>query len=55
MMWDNNSWLARFLGWVEEEAGQFAALMACMLISFMTVLLLGTFVGIIVKSLEVLL
>lgn len=55
MIWDNNSWLSRFLGWVEDVAGTFVAMMVCILIAFMIVLLAGLLAGLIIKSLKVLL
>lgn len=55
MMFDDNSLIDRFLGWVEDVAGTSAAMMVCMLISFMIVLLGGMFVVFITKSLKVLL
>lgn len=55
MMFDDNSLIDRFLGWVEDVAGQFVAMMVCMLISFMILLLGGMLVVFITKSLKVLL
>lgn len=54
-MFDDNSLIDRFLGWVEDVAGQSVALMVCMLISFMILLLGGMFVVFITKLLKVLL
>lgn len=54
-MFDDNNVLDRFLGWVEDVAGTFAAMVVCILIAFMIVLLGGMFAVFITKSLKVLL
>lgn len=54
-MFDDNNVLDRFLGWVEDVAGTFAAMIVCMLIAFMIVLLAGLLAGLIIKSLKVML
>ena len=55
MMGDDNSLIDRFLEWVENVAGTSAAMIVCILISFMIVLLGGMFAAFIIKSLKVLL
>lgn len=54
-MFDDNNVLDRFLGWVEDVAGTFAAMMVCMFIAFMIVLLAGLLAGLIIKSLKAML
>ena len=54
-MFDDNNVLDRFLGWIEDVAGTFVAMMVCMLIAFMIVFLAGLLAGLIIKSLKVLL